>query len=240
VAGLGSGTQKYYVYVPNDYTPARSWPLVLALHGVAPAPGTSYAIAVRDTWASVAASGHFIVAAPVADQAVDVNGQAGVTWMVPPTFGRNDYDLFAAVRADLEAAYNIERTRLYAWGFSAGGDVVHGLGLDRYSSVFDSTTLAAYSVSAGDLAGFACADLTDADCNALLAGSARKIPVDLHVGTGDSYYLQSTADDHNRFVAAGWVDGQTFFYTTFNGNHTYSQADLSDAWANLCRYAVVP
>src|SRR5258706_3256004 len=36
IAGLGSGTQNYYVYLPLDYTPARSWPMLLVLHGVAP------------------------------------------------------------------------------------------------------------------------------------------------------------------------------------------------------------
>jgi predicted peptidase len=240
VAGLGTGSQTYYLYVPGDYTPTRSWPLMLALHGTAPYPGTSYAMAVRDTWAPVAATGHFIVVAPVADQQVNVGGQPGVTWMVPPTFGPNDYNLFAAIRADLEGAYNIERTRLYGWGFSAGGDVMHGLGVDKYSSVFSSSTMAAYSISAGDLAGFACADLSDADCSQLLANLSRKIPLDIHVGSGDTYYVQSTTDDYDRFQAQGWVDAQTIFYTTFNGGHTYSSADLQQAWGNLCPNAVVP
>ena len=153
ISGLGSGTQTYYLYLPSDYTPKHSWPLILALEGVAPYPGASYAMTVRDTWAQIAATGHFIVAAPVADEVIDVYGQPGVSWLMPPTFGPNDYTLFAAVLADLEGDYNIERTRLYGWGFSSGGHVMHALGVDKYSSVFNASTMAAYSVSAGALAG---------------------------------------------------------------------------------------
>ncbi len=239
ITGLGSGTQTYYLYLPSDYTPARSWPLVLALHGVAPGNGMGYASDVRDAWAPVAAAGHFIVAAPVADQAIFVNGQPGVSWLVPPAPSPNDYDLFAAVRADVESAYNIERTRLYGWGFSSGGHVMHALGVNRYPSVVNASTMAAYSVSAGDLAGMACSGLSDADCTQLLANLPRKIPVDLHIGNGDPGY-QDVVDDYNRFAAQGWTDEQTLFYTIFVGGHTYATSDLQQAWGNLCRQAVVP
>ena len=239
ITGLGSGTQTYYLYLPSDYTPARSWPLVLALHGVAPGNGMGYASDVRDAWAPVAAAGHFIVAAPVADQAIFVSGQPGVSWLVPPAPNPNDYDLFAAVRADVESAYNIERTRLYGWGFSSGGHVMHALGVDRYPSVFNASTLAAYSVSAGDLAGMACAGLADDDCSQLLASLPRKIPVDMHIGNGDPGY-QAVINDYDRFAAQGWIDGQTLFYSIFVGGHTYATSDLQQAWGNLCRQAVVP
>jgi predicted peptidase len=240
ISGLGSGTQTYYLYLPSDYTPAHSWPLILALHGVAPYPGASYAMTVRDTWAQVAATGHFIVAAPVADEVVDVNGQPGVSWLMPPTFGPNDYTLFAAVRADLEGAYNIERTRLYGWGFSSGGHVMHALGVNKYSGVFNASTLAAYSVSAGVLAGEACKDLSDTECGQLLANLSRKIPVDIHIGVSDTYTYPYAQSDHVRFLSQGWVDGQTVFYTEFNGDHNYSTTDLRQAWGNLCPNAVVP
>ena len=239
IPGLGSGTQTYYLYLPADYTPSRSWPLVVVLHGVAPYPGTSYASAVRDSWVPIAAAGHFIVAAPVADELVDVGGQPGVTWMVPPTAGPNDYDFFAAMRADLESAYNIERTRIYGWGFSSGGHVMHDLGVNNYSSAFNASTMAAYSVSAGDLAGLACEGLTDTQCNQTLAALPRKIPVDLHIGSSDPNYSYAQSD-HTRFLAQGWSDGTTVYYNVFSGGHTYSTSDLHSAWANLCPHAVVP
>ena len=239
IVGLGSGTQTYYLYLPANYTPARSWPVILALHGVAPNDGGSYAFDVRGTWAPVAAAAGFIVAAPVADEVVDVGGQSGITWSVPPTTGPNDYDLFAAIRADLEGAYNIERTRVYGWGFSSGGHVMHDLGVNQYSSAFNASTMAAYGVSAGDLAGLACEGLSDAGCNQLLAALARKIPVDIHIGTADPNYSYAQSDAA-RFLAQGWITGQTLFWTAFTGGHTYSTADLQQVWTNLCPNAVVP
>jgi len=240
IAGLGTGTQNYYLYLPQKYTPAHAWPFVLVLHGVAPwATRASYAMAIRDDWSSVAEAGGFIVAAPVADAQVDVGGTSGATWLVPPTSGPNDYDLFAAVLADVEAAYNIERTRLYAWGFSAGGMVTHDLGVNTYSNAFNASTLAAYSVSAGDLAGLACKGIPGTQCGQLLDALPRRIPVDIHIGTMDPNYGYAQ-NDHALFLAHGWVDGQTIFYNTFAGGHTYSVGDLQSAWAHLCPNAVTP
>jgi len=239
IAGLGSGIQTYYLYVPANYTPARAWPLLLALHGVAPYPGNTYAAMIRDDWSSIANAGGFIVAAPVAHEQVDVNGSPGVTWLVPPTAGPNDYDQFAAIKADLENAYNIERTRIYGWGFSAGAHVMHDLGVNTYSTAFNATTMAAYGVSAGDLYGLACS--SDTECGLTLAALPRKIPLDIHIGTSDPNYLCPYAQcDHNRFLAKGWSDGQTIFYTPFSGGHEYTVSQLGAIWHNLCASAVVP
>jgi hypothetical protein len=240
VAGLGSGTQKYYLYVPANYTSTRAWPVVLALHGVAPYPDT-YAEWTRDNWISTASAGEFIVAAPVAHDQVDVYGTPGVTWLVRPA-SPNDYDEFAAIRADLEAAYNIERTRVYGWGFSSGGHVMHDLGVNTYSTAFNASTMAAYGVSAGDLAGFACKSLTSLQCNELLAAVPRKIPVDVHIDISDPNYPYASSD-HSRFLAQGWADGQTMFFVTYSNPsdpHNYTTAQLGQIWNNLCPYGVVP
>jgi len=241
IAGLGSGTQNYYLYVPGDYAPTRSWPLLLVLHGVAPyGQADSYASTTRDNWSTVAAAGHFIVAAPVANEVYDdqYGTPYAVSWLVPPTYGPNDYDLFAAIRADIEAAYNIERTRIYGWGFSAGAHVMHDLGVNGYSAAFNANTMAAYSVSAGVLQGLACPGATNAACGPLLAGLPRRIPVDIHIGMSDPNY-QDAFSDHILFQTNGWVDGQTIHFTTFSGGHTYSIGQLGGIWANLCPNAVV-
>jgi poly(3-hydroxybutyrate) depolymerase len=241
VSGLGSGTLTYFLYVPSNYAPQRAWPLMLALHGYAPyGYQENYAQAIRDDWSGVASAGQFIVAAPIADEVTYQSGQPyGVTWMTPPTSGPNDYDLFAAIRADLEGAYNIERTRIYGWGFSAGGHVMHDLAVDTDSAAFNASTMAAYGVSAGDLAGLACAGRTDAECNQLLAALPRKIPVDIHIGTSDPNYAYAQSD-HTRFLGQGWSDAQTIFYTTFSGGHEYTVSQLSGIWHTLCPNAVVP
>jgi len=237
IAGLGSGTQNYYVYLPLDYTPTRSWPMLLALHGVAPF-GDSYAKSTRDGWIDAAKSGHFIVVAPVADHAFYLSGQAAISWLMPPA-QPSDLDLFAAVRADMESAYNIERTRIYGWGFSAGAHVMDLLGVTDASDAFNTSTMAAYSVSSGLLNSWVCPGPTDAGCASLLANLPRKIPVDIHIGNTDPNYTQAIAD-HNLFVAEGWNDGQTIHYTEFDGGHTYTIAQLTTIWNTLCPNAVVP
>lgn len=242
IANLGSGTQPYYLYVPANYTPNHAWPFLLALHGVSPYPDT-YAQTTRDDWATVASANGFIVAAPIANEPVTVGGQPGVTWRVPPTSGPNDYDEFAAVLADVEGAYNIERTRLYGWGFSAGGHVMHDLAVNTYSAAFNDSTMAAYGVSAGVLAALACNTLTTAQCQQLLTNLPRKITVDIHIGNDDPLVTYAQSDDQ-LFQNAGWqysgAPPYQIDYAIFVGGHTYTIAQLSQIWGNLCRAAVVP
>jgi poly(3-hydroxybutyrate) depolymerase len=139
----------------------------------------------------------------------------------------------------MESAYNIERTRIYGWGFSAGAHVMDLLGVTDASAAFNASTMAAYSVSSGVLQGWVCPGPTDAGCASLLANLPRRIPVDIHIGTADPNYTEAFAD-HNLFVAEGWTDGQTIHYTEFADGHTYTIAQLTEIWNNLCPNAVVP
>lgn len=245
IPGLGNGMQTYFVHVPPDYTPSRPWPLMIVLHGTAPNSGTppnaaSYAQATRDSWIATADAGHFLVAAPIAN---DV--QPGyVSWLVPPRAGPTDYTLIGAILTDMGSAYNIERTRLYGWGFSAGGHVMHDLALNNANGPgLNPGNLAGYGVSAGALAGLACAGDSDAQCNARLAAMPRHIPFDLHVGHVDNPTLSYVRADKDRFVAQGFGLGTEFWYTVFvdaGGGHTYTTAHLDAIWAHLCPYAVTP
>lgn len=241
VTGLGTGPQTYYLYVPTNYSPSRAWPILLALHGTAPYPDT-YAATTRDDWVAAASTGGFIVAAPVAHSVFyDPGCQCnGVSWLLPPSSTATDYDEFAAIRADLEAAYNIERTRIYGWGFSAGGHVMHDLGINTYSAAFNASTMAAYSVSSGDLAGLACQGLSNTQCNQALDALPRKIPVDIHIGGNTDPNFGPAQADHTRFVAQGWTDSDSIFYTSINIGHTYAIPQLTDIWHNLCPNAVIP
>jgi poly(3-hydroxybutyrate) depolymerase len=239
IAGLGTGTQTYYLYVPTSYTPSQAYPFLLALHGTAPyADRNGYASDVLNAWSAIAAGARIIVAAPVADEAVTVNGQPGATWSVPPD-SPSDYDLFAAVLADVESHYNIERTRISGWGFSSGGSVMHALGLTGVSAAFNNSTMAGYSAAAGALVGDLCAGLSTTQCDAALNAAPRKIPISLVVGTSDPTYSYVIGDD-NRFSADGWTANVDVFLNTFSGGHTYSTTNLQPAWNHLCPNAVTP
>ena len=62
IAGLGTGTQNYYIYVPGSYSATRPMPILLALHGVAPyGEADTAASDIRDSWINTAVAGRFIV-----------------------------------------------------------------------------------------------------------------------------------------------------------------------------------
>jgi poly(3-hydroxybutyrate) depolymerase len=244
LAGLAGGSQNYYVYAPPDYTPSRPWPLLLALHGSgAYGSQENNAATTRDNWSSMAQSRHFLVAAPVASAEVWSGGVDYSTWLVPPVAGLSDYDLLAAVVADMEGAYNVDRARLYGWGFSAGAHVMHDLMLGSYSPQgVDANAFAAYGVSAGGLQQLVCSGVSDAACSTFLSGATRKIPLDIHLGSTDPLYTSYGAGDDPTILAnAGWVNGQNLFYTLMSGTgHSYDGNQLAHIWINICPFAVEP
>ena len=239
IAGLGTGTQTYYLYVPTPYTPSQAYPFLLALHGTAPyANRNNYASDVLNAWSAIAAGARIIVAAPVADEAVTVNGQPGATWSVPPD-SPSDYDLFAAVLADVESHYNIERTRISGWGFSSGGSVMHALGLTSVSAPSTIRRWQATAPPRGAGRRPVRGTVDQPHCDAALNAAPRKIPISLVVGTSDPTYSYVT-DDYNRFSADGWTANVNVFLNTFSGGHAYSVTNLQPAWNHLCPNAVTP
>ena len=235
VSAPGYGTQTVHAYVPASYSPTQPMPLVLALHGQAgsPAAAATKAQAVRNAWATVAATQGFIVIAPI-------GAGASGGWVVPEFPDEpSDYSLFAAAIADAEAAWNIDRSRRIGWGFSAGGHVMHDLVLNDFSTQVTIDTFASYAISAGTLAGLACSGLSAAQCDALVAGAARRIPIDFHVGNSDPFYAQTFADSE-RFLGNGWTDSTDLWFTPFSGGHTYASTQFAQIWTNLCAFQALP
>ena len=225
VPGLGNRT--FYLHLPPGYSPARSWPLLLALRGSAPpASMATYAQQVRNDWSARADAAGFIVLAPVGTH---IDGGWGAN---------SDFTEIGAALDDTFARYNVETSRVYLWGFSAGAHFGHTLALGN------TDFFAAYGTSAGSLEMNACTDdgSWPPACAALLAGTQPKIPVDIHIGTSDPLMQTPyTADgDPDRFRAGGWRDGETLFVRWFVGGHTYTQTHLAQIWNNLCSFAQVP
>lgn len=227
IAVAGIGTRSYYLHLPAGYTPTRSWPLLLALRGaVAPGSMSSAAQQIRGNWSSASDGRGFIVLAPVGNSTQGGWGAAG------------DGAEISTALDDAFASYNVERSRVYLWGFSAGAHYGHALALNN------TDFFAAYGVSAGSLEQYACTDNGSypPTCAALLSAAQPKIPVDIRLGTGDPLASPpyTAAGDPQRFRDRGWVDGQTLFYAPFNGGHTYTVAQLGQIWNNLCPFALGP
>ncbi len=112
-------TRNYIVYVPSAYQPGDSWPLVFVLHGFTQ---SSSAIMGVSGFNAIADTGEFIVAYP--------NG-VGNAWNTNSgmTGGStaDDIGFISALTDTLQALYNIDTTRVFSCGFSAGGYMSHRL-----------------------------------------------------------------------------------------------------------------
>lgn len=227
----GYGTRTYHVHVPAGYDQMKPVPLLLALHGAAGSSAAAHSAAqgLRDDWRPTADSGGFLVAAPVA-------GGASGGWIAPPP-GPSDYDVFAAVITDLEAAYDVDRSRRIGWGFSAGGHVMHDLVLNQFSTEVTIDSFAAVAVHAGAMQALACT--SPSQCNAQVAAMPRRLPMAFVVGEGDPLWPYVQAD-HARLLANGWSDGVDAFWLAFTGGHTYAPAHLAQVWQRLCPFQVLP
>jgi poly(3-hydroxybutyrate) depolymerase len=219
----GIGQRTYYLHVPSSYMPTKAAPLLVALNGAGgnPSIADSLAQAIRFDWSFTAEPGGFIVAAPIAS-----GSQGG--W-VP---GADDAVIDALV-ADVATAYNIERTRRYLWGFSAGANFGHEVVLQR------AGMFAGYGVAGGSLLYYACDRVGKPSCAMLLGTAPRRVPVQIHIGLADPRY-PTVSGDPARFTGAGWVLGEELRYTEFQGGHQYTLEHLAQAWAHVCRFAVTP
>lgn len=200
------GGVPYDLYIPAAYDPSRPLPLVSLFHGQGDTGPNMVAF-----WQATAEANGFIVIATTS------TGSMG-GWSGGP-----DVDRYSAALDDAMAAYNVERARLYLWGFSAGAHLVHGIALDN------SELFAAYAINAGVLDAFAGAGAP--------AAAPRHIPVSITIGTSDPLYSY-TMTDRSRFLAAGWSEPDTLRYATFDGPHTVLPAHPGEHWAFLQRFSL--
>ena len=195
------------VQIPHDYRPQQSIPLLFVLHGAAgPGQASNQAHAMMDLWQEVVEHQSLIAVALIG---TSPNG----SWFVSDT----ELMLQAAAQ-QIADTYNVDLARVYGWGFSAGGHVMHSLALD------DIISFAGYGVSAGALA--AAAGL-DAPMNALT-----RTPAFLSVGQFDSLYGPVTSD-FQIFVDAGWIDGLDLDLYVFPGGHAVGFDAPERTWAFL-------
>jgi polyhydroxybutyrate depolymerase len=129
----GSTAREYVLHVPESLDPQEAAPLVINFHGFGDCAAI-FAATVGDGGAgmnSVADQHDFIVAYP---QAV-VRGKGGTEWDPGDngvdSIGDNDVFFVEQLIAEIDAAYNVDRSRLYATGFSNGGMMAYGLACTR-------------------------------------------------------------------------------------------------------------
>jgi phospholipase/carboxylesterase len=112
--GAPAGTRgAFSLYVPEDYDPARAWPLVAALHG-----GSGNGGAFLWSWLREARTRGFILLAPTA---------AGSTWslMEPPLDAGN----IGRMLEEIGGRWNLDPSRRLLTGMSDGGTYTYVWGL---------------------------------------------------------------------------------------------------------------
>ena len=105
----------YSLYVPESYTPGRSWPLIVCLHG-AYGRGDHFIW----SWLRPAKSRGYILLAP---KSLDV------TWSILQP--ERDTRSVAAMLEEVCGEYAVDRGRVYLSGLSDGGTFTYLLGLGR-------------------------------------------------------------------------------------------------------------
>jgi hypothetical protein len=207
--------RNYYISIPPNYDPLVATPLLFTWHGAGGA-GTapSFAISHRDFWKPTGDTNNFIV---VAQESTGATGG----W-VPGT----DFPILSEILDDMYSHYNIEKTRVYGHGFSAGAHVMHGLML------FNAQDFAAYVISAGVLEAYAG---TSAPINA-----SRKIPVFVSIGNTDTFGSNLNSLSHSNHIIfnnAGWIDNENYWLDEFIGGHEIDPLVRSKSWEKICIFS---
>ena len=217
-----AGYVAYHTSVPPEYA-GEALPLIVALHG-AGGPGTQYTAAstIRSTFEQIySVNRRFLIAAP------ESSGSQG-GW-IPA----QDEIKIRAVIADMESKYNVDLNRVYGWGYSAGGQIMHGLALS------DPNFVAAYT-------GHATRLLPATSSYGTPETYTSRVPVLLTHSTNDDTVPYSTAQaDRIRFLNAGWIEQSpkvpgSFALIPFNIGHFYDTATMQQSWDWMCVHALLP
>ena len=127
---ISSGEKReYLLYVPRSYDPAKPAPLVISMHGAGGWPKQQMDVS---EWNRVAEREGFIVVYPAGRDSAGPR-----VWRVGPDF-KKDVQFISELIDKLEAEHNVDRTRIYANGFSNGGGMAFVLSCalaDRIAAV---------------------------------------------------------------------------------------------------------
>lgn len=204
------GNRSYYYHIPSNYQSIKALPIMFLFHGAAgagQAPGAAQA--VRNLWLATAEANDLIIVAQVA------TGTQNGSW-VPA----NIEIILDKIMLDMSSRYNIEQRRIYAWGYSAGGQILNEMALTN------AHEYAAYATSG--------ATLYYASQQGVGPHSAsRKIPLVLSVGQSDPRYSQVVSDYHS-FQQSGWQAGYNVWFDSYVGGHDYFANEPAAVWNKLC------
>ena len=206
---IGGQAIRYQVYVPAEYTPARTWPVLVHLHGSGPqgTDGLSHTLRISEQILIDRSRFPFIVINPQA--------QPRRRWLDP--------DMQEMVIAQIDRTmgeFAIDPDRMYLTGFSMGAAGVYGMTY-RWPERFAAVAAIAGRVEAGSgtdqAARRANAFLAAPDAFAALAERIKNVPIWIIHGSADE---GMSVGQSRRLVPALKAAGATVRYTEYRGtNH---------------------
>jgi len=114
--------RSYVLYIPDQQTPDRPWPVVLDFHGYAMEASLHMRISRMH---NVADTGQFVVVYPQS-QLVDHDGKMILNWSLE-TNPEEDVAFIEQILQEVEQAYLIDPDRIYATGWNTGGMMCYQL-----------------------------------------------------------------------------------------------------------------
>jgi predicted peptidase len=214
----GQSSTTAYVHASDSSAPL---PLIIALHG-AGGPGTQDAAAslLRNSFQAIN-TGAIIVA-------VRASGSQGGY-----VLGTDEVKI-QTILSELLLRYNVDQNRIYGWGFSAGGRVMHEMALKTPSFTTTYTAHATILLAASQ------------GGTAFPENTAYKKPLlVINANSDELIPLNAAITDAGRFFNNGWSDQITgtlgaFEFRFWNINHNYDTNVLRYSWNWMCPYLQVP
>ncbi len=115
-AGDGRRAPSYLALPPPEYTPARQYPVLIALHGGGEAP-----LIMMRRWLEAAADNGYLLIVPE----WDVNAAGGYT------YSEGEHAAVTDVLRDVRRRFQVDSDRVFLTGFGEGGNMAFDVGLSH-------------------------------------------------------------------------------------------------------------
>lgn len=121
--------RSYLLHIPKNYDPSKKYPLIVVFHG---GSQTNTEIAKLTGFSELSETEGFLVVYP---QGIEKNWDDGRGATDASKAGADDVSFIRDLVSELEGAYAVDKSRVYATGTSNGGIMTHRMGCEL-SDVF--------------------------------------------------------------------------------------------------------
>lgn len=184
-------SRQYQIYVPASYTGSTPVPLIFNFHGGNGSIASQIAISDLST---LAEANQFIAVYPLA--LPDPNDGGSTNWLHKPPTAVDDVFFIDALIDDISLSYQIDQNRIYACGYSLGGEFTYELAC-RLNQRIAAVGVVARTLQVGTFNN--CAPVHPTGVLTILGTNDNISPYGGVVWNGVQYYL-SADDTHDYWI----------------------------------------